>query len=120
MQEEAETVPLIPACNRGLDLYTFADVHGRVRRVGEHTRITAAFGGTIVKIDRDFLGKSIFMGHELFADDGRQLVSAYGHTDPMATVALGKEAAAGEIIAAIAGGSGRKTSVPLHVHLTFA
>lgn len=109
-----------PGPHEGLDLCSFADVHGQERRLPEHTRIPAALAGTVVNIHRDFLGRSIFMVHEVFADDGRQLLSAYGHTQPLDAVAPGKRVAAGEIIATLAGGSGKKGAVPVHLHITFA
>lgn len=109
-----------PSPHEGLDLYTFEDVMGWRHRVGAQTRIPAAFAGTVVKIHRDFLGKSIFLAHDIFSRDGRQLLSAYGHTDQVAALVPGKQAVAGEIIAALTGGPGEKTPVPVHLHITFA
>jgi murein DD-endopeptidase MepM/ murein hydrolase activator NlpD len=106
--------------HEGLDLYSFEAAGGRVETVDQQTRIPAAFAGRVVKIDRDFLGKSIYIGHALYAADGRQLLSAVGHTIPREGLQTGQQVAAGEIIAAVGGFPGKKTNLPPHLHLTFA
>jgi murein DD-endopeptidase MepM/ murein hydrolase activator NlpD len=106
--------------HEGLDLYTFEDADGRVKTVDQHIHIPAPFAGCIVKIDRDFLGKSIYMSHAIFAAGGRQLWSALGHTVPRDSLKTGQQVAAGEIIATIAGFPGKQTNLQPHVHLTFA
>jgi len=106
--------------HEGLDLYSFEEALGRVQTVDHQTQIPAAFAGQVVNIDRDFLGKSIFISHAIYADDGRQLLSAVGHTVPKEGLKPGQPVAAGEIIAAVSGFPGRKTSLPPHLHLTFA
>ena len=106
--------------HEGLDLYSFEEALGRVKTVDHHTQIPAAFAGQVVKIDRDFLGKSIYISHAIYTDGGRQLLSAVGHTVPRDGLQTGQQVAAGEIIAAVAGFPGKKTNLPPHVHLTFA
>ena len=109
-----------PAPHEGLDLYRFADAAGMTKTVDQHTKIPAAFAGQVVKIHRDFLGQSIYMSHVIFAADGRQLISAFGHTVPRETLTIGGSVAAGEIIAAISGFPGKHTDLLPHLHLTFA
>ena len=106
--------------HEGLDLYSFETDGGGVKTVDQQTQIPAAFAGQIVKIDRDFLGKSIYLSHAIFAAGGRQLLSAFGHTVPRDFLQTGQQVAAGEIIAAVAGFPGKKAYLPPHVHLTFA
>jgi murein DD-endopeptidase MepM/ murein hydrolase activator NlpD len=106
--------------HEGLDLHSFEKASGRVQTVTEQTQIPAAFAGQIVKIDRDFLGKSIYIIHAIYTDDGRQLLSAVGHTVPKDGLKSGQQVAAGEIIAAVAGFPGQKSTLPPHLHLTFA
>ena len=108
------------ASHEGLDLYTFEDVDGRVKTVDQHIQIPAPFAGHIVKIDRDFLGKSIYLSHAIFAAGGRQLLSALGHTVPRDFLKTGQQVASGEIIATISGFPGKPTNLLPHVHLTFA
>jgi murein DD-endopeptidase MepM/ murein hydrolase activator NlpD len=97
--------------HEGLDLYGFADASGRVKTVDQQTQIPAAFAGQVVKIDRDFLGKSIYISHAIYGDDGRQLLSAVGHTIPKEGLKPGQQVAAGEIIAAVAGVPGQKSNL---------
>jgi murein DD-endopeptidase MepM/ murein hydrolase activator NlpD len=108
------------APHEGLDLCSFEDLNGRVRNLDRHTMIPAAFAGKIVKIDQDFLGKSIYISHEIFDNRGRQLYSAYGHTAPQDALNIGSQVAEGEIIGAISQGSGKKTTIVPHLHITFA
>jgi murein DD-endopeptidase MepM/ murein hydrolase activator NlpD len=109
-----------PACHEGIDLYSFEDSNGILKTVDENTKIPAAFAGKIVKITNDFLGKSIYIRHEIYTESGRQLYTAYGHTAPLDSLEIGKKVAEGEIIAYIAGFPGKKTSVSPHVHITLA
>ena len=93
--------------HEGLDLCCFEDLTGQIKQLDKNIKIPATFAGKIVKIDRDFLGKSIYLSHEIFAEDGRQLYTAYGHTEPLAAMQAGKVVEAGEIIAAVSAGPGK-------------
>jgi hypothetical protein len=106
--------------HEGLDLYSFETDGGGVKTVDQQTQIPAAFAGQVLKIDRDFLGKSIYISHAIYTDGDRQLLSAVGHTIPREGLQTGQQVAAGEIIAAVSGVPGKKTNLPPHVHLTFA
>jgi len=108
------------APHEGLDLHCFADAGSITKTLDQHTQIPAAFAGHIVKIDRDFLGKSIYMTHEIFVPGGRRLLSAFGHTVPRDFLKIRQPVAEGEIIAAVSGFSGKKTNLLPHLHLTFA
>ncbi|MDP2046386.1 MAG: peptidoglycan DD-metalloendopeptidase family protein [Deltaproteobacteria bacterium] len=106
--------------HEGLDLYSFETDGGRVKTVDHRTQIPAAFAGQVVKIDPDFLGKSIYISHAMYTDASRQLLSAVGHTIPKDGLRTGQQVATGEIIAAVAGVPGQKSNLPPHLHLTFA
>jgi hypothetical protein len=106
--------------HEGLDLYSFEAAGGKVQTVDQQTQIPAAFGGQVIKIDRDFLGKSIYISHAIFTGGGRQLLSAVGHTIPREGVQTGQQVVAGEVIASVAGVPGKQSNLPPHVHLTFA
>jgi hypothetical protein len=109
-----------PAPHEGLDLCSFAEVNGSIKTLDRHTRIPAAFAGEIVKIAPDFLGKSIYISHEIFDDGGRQLYSAYGHTTPLDALQIGSRVAEGDTIAVISDLTGKKLAVVPHVHITLA
>lgn len=106
--------------HEGLDLYSFETDDGRVKTVDQQTQIPAPFAGQVGKIDRDFLGQSIYLSHTIYSNEGRQLLSAVGHTVPRDGLKTGRQVAAGEIIAAVAGVPGQKANLPPHLHLTFA
>jgi murein DD-endopeptidase MepM/ murein hydrolase activator NlpD len=106
--------------HEGIDLCCFEDAAGQLRQVGQDLKIPATFAGKIIRLARDFLGKSIYLSHEILTADGRQLCTAYGHTRPLASLQVGQQVAAGEIIAALAAANGKKTRVPPHLHLTLA
>ncbi len=106
--------------HEGLDLCCFEDAAGQARQVGPDLKIPATFAGKIIRLARDFLGNSIYLSHEILAADGRQLCTAYGHTRPLASLKVGQQVAAGEIIAALAAAKGKSSKVPPHLHLTLA
>jgi hypothetical protein len=106
--------------HEGLDLCSFAEVNGKKKNLDRHTKIPAAFAGEIVKIDGDFLGKSIYISHEIFDDRGRQLYSAYGHTAPQDSLKIGLKVAEGKTIAAISELPNKKFTILPHAHITFA
>ena len=91
-----------------------------VKNVDRHTQIPAAFAGHIVKIHRIFWENPSICSHEIFAADGRWLLSAFGHTVPRDSLQIGQHIAAGEIIGAVSGVAGTPTDLPPHLHLTFA
>ncbi len=107
-----------PTPHEGLDLCCFEDTSGQVKRLDKDTRIPATFAGEVIKIDSDFLGQSIFLGHDLLAADGRRLCTAYGHTKPFASLQVGRQVAAGELLAVLA--TRQKARVLPHLHLTLA
>ncbi len=106
--------------HEGLDLCCFEDSRGQFRQVGPDLQIPSTLAGKILRLAGDFLGESIYLGHEILAADGRRLCTAYGHTRPLAELKVGQPVAAGEIIATLAAPRGQKTRVPPHLHLTLA
>lgn len=109
-----------PSAHEGVDLCWFEDSNGMIKKIDKNTKIPAAFSGNIVKIFNDFLGKSIYITHDIFDQSGRQLYTAYGHTQPFDSVEIGKKVKAGEIVGLVSGFSGKKTSILPHLHVTFA
>jgi hypothetical protein len=108
-----------PSPHEGLDLCWFQDTAGGLHRVPETLAVPAPLPGQLVRLAPDFLGTSIFFRHEIFSGP-YQLYSALGHTRPMATLGVGDEVAAGDLIAHLAAARGRASRVPMHLHLTFA
>ncbi len=106
--------------HEGVDFCCFENAAGEVVNLNGPLKIPAAFAGTIVKISRDYLGKSLFIAHEIFSESGSQLYTFYGHTNPGAAMAPGRKVAAGEIIAVVASPTREKTAVLPHLHISLA
>jgi len=106
--------------HEGLDLCGFQDSLGAAKMVDLSLKIPAAFAGKIVKIAGDFLGKSIYLSHEIFSEDGFQLYTVYGHTEPLASMAPSQEVAEGQIVATLSRSFGKNPTIPPHLHVTFA
>jgi len=110
-----------PTPHEGLDLCCFEDAAGRRQRLDSNTRIPATFAGRIIRIAPDFLGKSVYLSHEIFSAAGGQLHTLYGHLKPRPDLQVGQEVAAGEIIGTISGGpAGPKSPIAPHLHITLA
>ena len=77
------------AAHEGLDLYSFEDGARHDENRGSVHPNPPAFAGHVVKIEPDFLGKSIFMSHAGVTAGGRRLVSAFGHTVPRNSLRTG-------------------------------
>ncbi len=105
--------------HEGVDLCWFQDVTGNRQAIDQTVKIPTAFPGLVVKIERDFLGQSIYLGHEIFQEDSRKLYTAFGHTNPQADLAVGLKVVEGEIIATVSVPP-VKTTVPPHLHITLA
>lgn len=108
---------LRPSRHEGLDLVYYQTETGRLGWLSPGHSIPAAYPGKVVKILDDFLGKSIFLAHEIFDTQGRQLYSVYGHTAPRAGLQERLEIEAGAALAQIAPAIPGQKVLP-HLHLT--
>ncbi len=108
-----------PTPHEGLDVCWFRDRLGDQRALPTTTVIPAPFPGRIVKIGADFLGESIFLLHPGLGGDGRDVLTAMGHTQPLPGVVAGTLVKEGDGIATLAAPA-RRTAVPPHLHITIA
>jgi hypothetical protein len=106
--------------HEGIDLCRFEDAAGEVKELNGSIQIPAAFAGIMRKIENDYLGKSIFISHEIFDSNKRQLLTIYGHTSPAEGIDSSGTVAEGEIIGVISDQPGRKNSLLPHLHITVA
>jgi hypothetical protein len=106
--------------HEGLDLCWFADVAAHRHALDQTILVPVPFPGRIVGISRDFLGQSIFVAHDLDLVPGRRLYTAFGHTTPRSGLAVGQTVQEADLIATVSAATGRKTTVPPHLHLTLA
>ena len=106
--------------HEGLDLCIYADNEGQRHSLDESTKVPLTYDGEIVKIDDDFLGKSIYVSHGIYDRAGNRLHTIYGHTSPCDEVRRGKAFTEGDIIATIAHAGHGKASIPSHLHMSIA
>jgi hypothetical protein len=78
------------------------------------------FDGEIVRIEEDFLGKSLYVGHRIGDGQGSQLFTIYGHTEPADEVRTGGRVRQGEVIATLSSAENRPAGVFAHLHLSVA
>ena len=106
--------------HEGLDICFYRDGSGQNRRLTEKTIIPVIYDGKIVRIHDDFIGKSVYVMHEIYDGNGNRLHTVYGHTSPLCGIAEGKELREGDPFATIADVGTGKTVIPPHVHLSVA
>ncbi len=103
--------------HEGLDLCCFAEPSGALRWVPPDLSVPPFLPGRVVRMAPDFLGISIFLGHDL-CRAGLRLHSALGHTKPRADLRKGDRVEAHELVAHLAPPRGRRPKVPPHLHLS--
>lgn len=104
--------------HEGLDLCLYVDGEGRPTTFGVGKRVPVIYQGHIIKIDDDFLGKSIYVKHAFRDGSGNVLYTAYGHTKPAHGTDINVTIGEGEVIATIADTRGKKTAPPPHLHIS--
>ena len=109
-----------PRPHEGIDLCLYTDKAGQALRLPESSRIPVMFDGEIIKIEEDFVGKSLYVGHEIDDGQGRQLFTIYGHTKPENGVRTGGGFRQGEVIATLSSAERRIAGVFAHLHLSVA
>jgi hypothetical protein len=109
-----------PRPHEGIDLCLYTNKTGQVHRLGESSRIPTMFDGEIIRIEEDFVGKSLYVGHEIDDGQGRRLFTIYGHTKPADRVRPGGGFRQGEVIATLSIAGERPADVFAHLHLSVA
>lgn len=78
------------------------------------------FDGEVLGIEKDFLGWSVFLGHEIEDGQGRRLLTIYGHMAPASRVRTGRRFRQGEILGYLSKKDGNPGGVLPHLHLSMA
>ena len=102
--------------HNGLDLRFYETRAGEIKALDGKTKIPLLRAGRILKIIPDFLGSSIFAGHDIL-EAGRRLFTIYGHMAPDAGIE-GKRLEAGSVIGQLS--ENKKKTVPPHLHISIA
>ena len=67
--------------HEGLDLVFYRNQKKEIIGFDDSTRIPTIYGGVIVGIFNDFLGKSILIKHEITSADNGTLCTIFGHVN---------------------------------------
>jgi hypothetical protein len=106
--------------HEGIDLCLYRDTCGALRLLDKTVQIPAIYTGQIKSVIDDYLGKTLFVAHDMYDSTGNQCYTMYGHAAPRAGIVPGKRVAEGEIIAAIAAAEDSGITIVPHIHLSVA
>jgi len=106
--------------HEGLDLGFYRNQKKEIIGFDDSTRIPTIYDGVIVGIFNDFLGKSIFIKHEISSADNRTLFTIFGHLNPDSEIYPGMRLQEGEIIASVASSGTSNVSSHLHISIGWA
>jgi hypothetical protein len=106
--------------HEGLDLGFYRNQKKEIIGFDDSTRIPTIYGGVIVGVFSDFLGKSIFIKHEISSADNGTLCTIFGHVNPESKIYPGIRLEAGEIIASAANSGTSRVSSHLHLSMGWA
>ncbi len=105
--------------HEGIDLCFYRDENGQVHNLSEETHIPVMYNGEIVHIGNDLLGKSLYVNHNIYNNNGNKLYTIYGHASPYYGIDIGKILNEGDVIATIAP-IRKKTKIFPHLHISTA
>jgi murein DD-endopeptidase MepM/ murein hydrolase activator NlpD len=108
------------APHEGLDLCLYRDSIGRIQGLDNKTIIPVMYGGKIVAVVSDFIGKSVIVEHKDCDSESPGFCSIYAHTRPAADLQIGNIVKKGEVLATIAGSDRSKSGIRPHLHLSLA
>ena len=106
--------------HEGLDLCLYRDRYGENHSLDEKIKVPVIYGGKVVRVIDDYIGKSEFVGHDICDSKGNQLYTVYGHIEPYNEVSRGKMLIEGNIIATITDTRGKKVEISPHLHISIA
>jgi hypothetical protein len=106
--------------HEGLDICLYQGTDGLVHSLDPTVNIPVLYDGTVVRLIDDYIGKTVFVLHDMYDTNHNQLCSIYGHTDPRNTIENSTRVGEGAIIATICDGSARGAQMSSHLHLSIA
>ena len=106
--------------HEGLDLGFYRNQKTEIIGFNDSTKIPTIYDGVIVGIFNDFLGKSIFVKHEISSADAGTLFTIFGHVNPEKEIYPGMRLEEGEIIASVANTGTSRMSPHLHLSIGWA
>jgi len=106
--------------HEGIDLCLYRGTCGAMHCLDKTAEIPAIYAGQLKSIIDDYLGKTLFVAHDIYDSTGNQCYTIYGHTAPRAGIVPGKRVAEGEIITAIAAAEDSRITIVPHLHISVA
>jgi len=106
--------------HEGIDLCLYRDMGGAMHCLDKTAEIPAIYTGQLKSIIDDYLGKTLFVAHDIYDSRGNQCYTLYGHAAPRAGIAPGDTIREGEIITAIAAAEVSKITIVPHLHISVA
>jgi murein DD-endopeptidase MepM/ murein hydrolase activator NlpD len=103
--------------HEGIDLCLYLDRQGELRRLQEGVRLPAMYGGTVVRLCDDFLGRSVMI--ECDWPGRTRWYTMYGHTTPELDIRVGQTVQEGEVVARLAPLPPHKSYILPHLHVSF-
>jgi murein DD-endopeptidase MepM/ murein hydrolase activator NlpD len=105
--------------HEGLDIYYYVANDRSIRRLDGDIKVPVMFDGVVFDIsDDDYLGKSIFVRHDMADSNGFFLHSVYAHSTPVNGLHVGQNVEKGEVVAHIADIRERNLKIPGHLHVS--
>ena len=106
--------------HEGLDLGFYRNQKKEIIGFNDSTKIPTIYDGVIVGIFNDFLGKSIFVKHEISSADDGTLFTIFGHVNPEKEIYPGMRLEEGKIIASVANAGTSRMRPHLHLSIGWA
>ena len=106
--------------HEGIDLCLYNDQSGSTRGLDKAARIPGMYRGCVKNIIDDYIGKTVFMAHDIYNDTEKQLYSIYGHVELLGRIERGVILEEGEIVGSIAGTEDKRFKILPHVHISVA
>jgi hypothetical protein len=106
--------------HEGLDICFYLGTDGEIRNLPPTANIPVMYEGTVVCLLDDYIGKTLFILHDIYDKNQNQLCSIYGHTKPCDTIRVSSVVRQGDIIAAICDAERKGVPMSSHLHLSLA
>ena len=106
--------------HEGLDLWLYRDEDGGNYSLDTTTKVPVMYEGRVVRIIDDFIGKSVFVCHDIYNGKGNQLYTIYAHVEPYVGISKDTPLSEGDILASITDARRKKAKMSSHLHISVA
>jgi hypothetical protein len=106
--------------HEGIDLCLYRDTSGNIYCLDKAAQIPVLYKGFIKRIIDDYLGKTVFVAHDIHDGKGNQFYTIYGHLELLEGIESGLILEEGRIFASITDGEKKRLSILPHVHISVA